>query len=80
MNYCKLKNNSIFGKMMEDVRNRIDNHLLTRWDSVERLTSSPLFIDVDLFSDSVVGVYMFKHKLYWISQFRSDKQYWFTVN
>lgn len=61
--YYKLKNNSFFGKTMEDVRHRIDFRLLTRWDKMERLTSSPLFVDADIFSESVVGVHMFKSKV-----------------
>ena len=61
--YYKLKNNSFFGKTMEDVRHRIDYRLLTRWDKMERLTSSPLFVDFDVFSESVVGVHMFKSKI-----------------
>ena len=61
--YYKLKNNSFFGKTMEDVRHRIDYRLLTRWDQVERLSSSPLFVDIDIFSESVVGVHMFKSKV-----------------
>ena len=61
--YYKLKNNSFFGKTMEDVRHRIDYRLLTRWDRVERLTASPLFVDFDIFSESVVGVHMFKSRV-----------------
>ena len=61
--YYKLKNNSFFGKTMEDVRHRIDYRLLTRWDRMERLSSSPLFVDFDIFSESVVGVHMFKSKV-----------------
>jgi hypothetical protein len=61
--YYKMKNNSFFGKTMEDVRHRIDYKLLTRWDKVERLVESPLFLDRDIFSDTVVGVHMFKSKV-----------------
>ena len=61
--YYKLKNNSFFGKTMEDVRHRIDYRLLTSWEKMERLTASPLFVDVDVFSEFVVGVHMFKSKV-----------------
>ena len=61
--YYKLKNNSFFGKTMEDVRHRIDFRLLTRWDDMDRLSASPLFLDADIFSESVVGVHMFKSKV-----------------
>ena len=61
--YYKLKNNSFFGKTMEDVRHRIDFRLLTSWENMDRLSMSPLFLDVDIFSNFVVGVHMFKAKV-----------------
>ena len=61
--YYKLKNNSFFGKTMEDVRHRIDFRLLTSWEDMDRLSASPLFLDVDIFSENVVGVHMFKSKV-----------------
>ena len=61
--YYKLKNNSFFGKTMEDVRRRIDYRLLTSFDQLEKLESSPLFVDVDIFSPFVTGVHMFKSKV-----------------
>ena len=48
---------------MEDVRKRIDFRLITSFDRLEKLTSSPLFVDNTIFSDSVVGVHMFKDKV-----------------
>ena len=61
--YYKMKNNSFFGKTMEDVRHRIDYRLVTKWDKMEKLSASPLFVDSDIFSESVVGVHMFKAKV-----------------
>ena len=61
--YYKLKNNSFFGKTMEDVRHRIDFRLKATWEDLEKLLSSPLLVDVDIFSESVVGVHIFKHKV-----------------
>ena len=37
--------------------------MLTRWDDTEKLTMSPLFLDIDVFSEAVVGVHMFKNKV-----------------
>lgn len=59
----KLKNYSSFGATMEDVRHRIEYLFLTRWEKVERLSSSPLFVDADIFSEGIVGVQMFKNRL-----------------
>lgn len=61
--YYKLKNNSFFGKTMEDVLHCIDYRLLRRWDKVERLSSNPLFVDTDIFSDIVVSVRMLKSRV-----------------
>ena len=61
--YYKLKNNSFFGKTMEDVRKRIDYKLVTSEEKLDKLLSSPLFLDRDIFSESVVGVHMFKAKV-----------------
>ena len=59
----KLKNNSFFGKTMEDVRNRIKYLLVTDWEELDRLSMSALFLDNDIFSDKVVGVHMFREKV-----------------
>ena len=40
---------------------RIDYRLCTTWVAVEKLSWSPLFVDI--FSQSVVGVCMFKGKV-----------------
>ena len=61
--FYKLKNNSFFGKTMEDVRNRIQYLLVTDWDELDRLSMSALFMDNDIFSDKVVGVHMFREKV-----------------
>ena len=61
--FYKLKNNSFFGKTMEDVRHRIDFKLIINFEKYEQLKCSPLFLDRDVFSDKVVGVHMFKAKV-----------------
>jgi hypothetical protein len=61
--FYKLKNNSFFGKTMEDVRRRIDYRLVSSEAEFDKLSSSPLFLDRDIFSPSVVGVHMFKGKV-----------------
>ena len=61
--YYKLKNNSFFGKTMEDVRHRIKYKLCSSWDKVDKLTASPLCIDFDIFSEDVVGIHMFNDKV-----------------
>ena len=58
-----MKNNSFFGKTMEDVRHRIKYLLVTMREKLDRLSASPLFVDCDIFSENVVGVHMFKDKV-----------------
>ena len=61
--FYKMKNNSFFGKTMEDVRHRIKYLLVTAWSELDRYSTSPLFLDCDVFSEHVVGVHMFKEKV-----------------
>ena len=61
--FYKMKNNSFFGKTMEDVRHRIKYLLVTNWEELDRLSASPLFVDNDIFSENVVGVHMFKENV-----------------
>ena len=58
--FYKLKNNSLFGKTMEDVRKRIDYKLKMTQHSVMKAIRSPLFHDRDIISDNLVGIHMLK--------------------
>ena len=63
-NFYKLMNNSIFGKTMENVENRVDIKLLTHFESrnrkmgAEALIAKPNFKSAKIFSDSLVAVEM----------------------
>ena len=58
--FYKLKNNSLFGKTMEDVRKRIDYRLKTRPEDVAKAVNSPLFYDREIISENLVGLHMLK--------------------
>ena len=61
--FYKLKNNSLFGKTMEDVRKRIDYKLVTDTEQLLKLTNNPLFHDRDIINEDIVGVHMIKPKV-----------------
>ena len=63
--FYKLMNDSVFGKTMENLRNRVDIKIV-RKDEVERirkLIASPLYSRHVLFSNDLAGIDMQKSKL-----------------
>ena len=61
--FYKLKNNSLFGKTMEDVRRRITYLLKSRPEDIMKCVNSPLFYDRDIISEDLVGLHMLKPKV-----------------
>ena len=58
--YYKLKNNSLFGKTMENVRNRISFRLCNTAEKLVTYSSRPLFLSATRFSEDLVGVELLK--------------------
>jgi hypothetical protein len=56
--FYKLMNNSVFGKTMENVRNRIEFRLISNEGQVDRLTNK--MNSFKIFDDNLVGVHMQK--------------------
>ena len=56
--FFKLMNNSVFGKTVENVRNRVDVRLVTTEDSLKKLANKPNFDRVNIFSENLVAVHM----------------------
>ena len=62
--FFKLMNNSVFGKTMENIRNRVDIRLVTRESQAKRLTCRPNYQHHTIFSKNLAAVHMKKVKLY----------------
>ena len=64
-NFYKLMNNSVFGKTMENLRNRVDIRIVcsNETDKIRKLVASPLYSRHVPFSNDMMGIDMRKSKL-----------------
>ena len=58
--FFKLMNNSVFGKTMENIRNRVDIKLVNDKKRAEKLSAKPNFNHCNIFSDDLVAIHMKK--------------------
>ena len=65
----KLMNNSVSGKTMENIRNRVDIKLVYDDEQAEKLSDKPNFDHCNIFSEDLVAIHMKKTRLFSISQF-----------
>ena len=61
--FFKLMNNSVFGKTMENIRNRVDIKLVTDKIKAEKLSAKPNFKHCNIFNEDLVAIHMKKTKL-----------------
>ncbi|XP_054276530.1 uncharacterized protein LOC128995537 [Macrosteles quadrilineatus] len=61
--FYKLMSNAIYGKTMEQVRNRLDIRLVSDPKKGEKLISKPNFIDRTVYNENLVGIHMGKTKI-----------------
>ena len=61
--FYKLMNNSVFGKTMENIRNRQNVRLATTWEQVEKLINKPSFKRVEIFTDNFCAVHLNKESI-----------------
>ena len=63
--FYKLMNNSVFGKTMENLRNRTDVKIVRDWetDKIRKLVSSPSFDRITIFGNDMAGIHMHKTRL-----------------
>ena len=62
--FFKQMNNSVFGKTMENIRNRVDSKLVNDKKQAEKLSAKPNFYHCNIFSEELVAVHMKKTKLF----------------
>ena len=58
--FYKLMNNSVFGKTMEKLRNRVEVKIVRSWetDKIRKLTSSPSYVRYTIFGNDNAGIHM----------------------
>ena len=61
--FFKLMNNSVFGKTMENVRNRVEVRLVCDKKQAKKLTAKPLFIHLTIFDKNLIAINMKKPKV-----------------
>ena len=61
--FFKLMNNSVFGKTMENIRNRVDIRLITNAEEAKKLVSKPNFKHRTIFTDYLIAIHMNKTKV-----------------
>ena len=61
--FFKLMNNSVFGKTMENIRNRVDIRLVNSEKKEKKLAAKPNFKHCNIFDENLVAIHMKKTKL-----------------
>ena len=61
--FFKLMNNSVFGKTMENIRNRVNVKLVDSGEQFKKLTSKPNYNSCKIFNENLVSVHMKKTSL-----------------
>ena len=61
--FFKLMNNSVFGKTMENIRNRVDVKLVNTEEKLKKLVAKPNYRSRKIFSENLVSVHMKKTSL-----------------
>ena len=61
--FFKLMNNSVFGKIMENIRKRVDVRLVTDENKLLKLASKPTYVSSKIFNENLVAVHKIKETL-----------------
>ena len=65
-NFYELMNNSVFGKTMENLCNRVDVKIVRSWEEEKRrrLTASPSYAGFHIYVSDLAGIHMHKTRLF----------------
>ena len=61
--FFKLMNNSVFGKTMENIRNRVNVKLINDRDKAKKLAAKPDFKHLNIFCEELIAIHMKKTSL-----------------
>ena len=61
--FFKLMNNSVFGKTMENIRNRVDVQLVNEEKKARKLVSKPNYDRCTIFDENLIAIHMKRTKL-----------------
>ena len=64
VDFFKLMNNSVFGKTLENIRNRVDIRLLSMDKVAQKLDAKPTYDRCTIFNENLIAVHMKRTKLY----------------
>lgn len=62
-NFYKLVTNSLYGRLLMQLRNRINVKLITKWKQARRLIAKPTFLDYDIYNKNLVLIKMMKTQI-----------------
>ncbi|XP_054268212.1 uncharacterized protein LOC128990026 [Macrosteles quadrilineatus] len=62
-NFYKFMNNSVFGKTLENVRNRVDIRIVTSDEAFQKLSRQARFVDRSIIADGVIAVHLRRQKV-----------------
>ena len=61
--FFKLMNNSVFGKTMENIENRVDVRLVSTKEEAMKLSKQPNFESRTIFDENLIAIHMKRIKL-----------------
>ena len=64
VDFFKLMNNSVFGKTLENIRNRVDIRFISSDKVAQKLAAKPNYDHCTIFDENLIAVHMKKTKLY----------------